>query len=72
MDLELTTEQKLLKDSVRDFAEKEIGPVIEELDRKEIFSADLTHKMGELGLWHHHLPGLRGHGYGLSLLYYRC
>ncbi len=51
MDLELTTEQKLLKNSVRDFAEKEIGPVIEELDRKEIFSADLTRKMGELGLF---------------------
>jgi alkylation response protein AidB-like acyl-CoA dehydrogenase len=51
MDLELTTEQKLLKNSVRDFAEKEIGPVIEELDRKEIFSSELTYKMGELGLF---------------------
>ncbi len=51
MDLELTTEQKLLKNTVRDFAEKEIEPVIEELDRKEIFSSDLTRKMGELGLF---------------------
>lgn len=50
MDFELTTEQKLLKNTVRDFAEKEIAPVIEELDREEMFSTDLTAKMGELGL----------------------
>jgi alkylation response protein AidB-like acyl-CoA dehydrogenase len=50
MDFELTTEQKLLKNTVRDFAEKEIAPVIEELDREEMFSIDLTVKMGELGL----------------------
>lgn len=50
MDLELTTEQKLLKNTVRDFAEKEIAPVIEELDREEMFSSELTAKMGKLGL----------------------
>ena len=51
MDLELSSEQKLLKNTVRDFAEKEIAPVIEELDRKEKFSYKLTAKMGELGLF---------------------
>lgn len=50
MDLELTIEQKLLKNTVREFAEKEIAPVIEELDREEKFSSELTGKMGELGL----------------------
>jgi alkylation response protein AidB-like acyl-CoA dehydrogenase len=50
MDFELTTEQKLLKNTVREFAEKEIDPVIEGLDKSETFSADLTMKMGELGL----------------------
>jgi alkylation response protein AidB-like acyl-CoA dehydrogenase len=50
MDFELTTEQKLLKNTVREFAEKEIDPVIEDLDRKEKFSSELTKKMGELGL----------------------
>ncbi len=44
MDLELTTEQKLLKNTVREFAEKEITPVIEELDREEKFSSELTGK----------------------------
>jgi alkylation response protein AidB-like acyl-CoA dehydrogenase len=50
MNFDLTTEQKLLKNTVREFAEKEIAPVIEELDREELFSIELTTKMGELGL----------------------
>jgi alkylation response protein AidB-like acyl-CoA dehydrogenase len=51
MDFELTSEQKLLKNTVRDFAEKEILPVIKELDKKEEFSYELTAKMGEIGLF---------------------
>jgi short/branched chain acyl-CoA dehydrogenase len=51
MDLELNSEQKLLKNTIREFAENEIKPVIEELDRKEKFSIKLTAKMGELGLF---------------------
>lgn len=51
MDLELNSEQKLLRNTVRDFAEKEISPIIEELDQKEKFSYKLTEKMGELGLF---------------------
>ncbi len=50
MDFELNTEQKLLRNTVREFALKEIEPVIEKLDREEIFSSELTGKMGELGL----------------------
>ena len=50
MDFELTTEQKLLKNTIREFAEKEIAPVIEQLDKEEVFSIELTAKMGKLGL----------------------
>jgi len=50
MDFDLTTEQQLLKNTVREFAEKEIAPEIDHLDKEEIFSTDLTAKMGELGL----------------------
>ena len=50
MDFELNNEQKLLRNTVREFALKEIEPVIEKLDREEIFSSELTGKMGELGL----------------------
>jgi short-chain 2-methylacyl-CoA dehydrogenase len=51
MDFELTEEQQLIKKTVRDFAEKEIAPVANELDREEKFSIDLTEKMGDLGLF---------------------
>ncbi|MBF0104095.1 MAG: acyl-CoA dehydrogenase family protein [Deltaproteobacteria bacterium] len=48
---DLTPEQMLLKNTVRDFAEKEIKPVRLELDRKEEFSYELTGKMFDLGLF---------------------
>src|SRR4030042_5570202 len=50
MDFELTEEQKLTRQAVRDFAEREIAPVAKELDDKEQFSTELTQKMAELGL----------------------
>lgn len=48
---EETEELKLLRESVRKFAEEEIAPVAHELDEKEEFSLELTRKMGELGLF---------------------
>jgi len=48
---ELTEEQKILRDTVREFAENEIAPVARELDEREEFSVDLTRKMGDLGLF---------------------
>jgi alkylation response protein AidB-like acyl-CoA dehydrogenase len=50
LNFDLTGEQELLRQAVRDFAEREIAPVAEELDEKEEFSVELTQKMGELGL----------------------
>ena len=51
MDFDLTEEQRILRDQIRNFAEKEIGPVCAELDEKETFSVELTQKMGEMGLF---------------------
>lgn len=51
LSFELTEEQKILRDTVRDFAQNEIAPVAQELDEKEQFSVELTKKMGELGLF---------------------
>jgi short/branched chain acyl-CoA dehydrogenase len=51
LNYDLTEEQQILRDSVREFAEKEIKPVAEELDEKEEFSLDLVKKMAELGLF---------------------
>ena len=51
MDFSLSMEQEILRNSVRDFAEKEIRPVVRELDDKEEFSYDTMRKMADLGLF---------------------
>ncbi|MCF8081561.1 MAG: acyl-CoA dehydrogenase family protein [Deltaproteobacteria bacterium] len=51
MDFSLSMEQEILRNSVRDFAEKEIRPVARELDEKEEFSHETMQKMAELGLF---------------------
>ena len=50
MDFDLTEEHNLTRQAVRDFAEKEIAPVAQELDEREEFSVELTQRMAELGL----------------------
>jgi short-chain 2-methylacyl-CoA dehydrogenase len=69
MNFDLTEEQQLIRDTVRDFAEREIKPVAQELDEKAEFSYDLTKKMGELGLFGMYLPEKYG-GQGLDTLSY--
>ncbi len=51
MNFDLTTEQKMIRREVRKFAESEIASVALELDENEEFSAELTRKMGEIGLF---------------------
>ena len=51
LSFDLAEEQKILRKSVRSFAEKEIAPVAQELDEKEEFSLELTRKMADLGLF---------------------
>ena len=50
MDFLLTKEQEILKDSVRNFAEKEIQPHIMESDAKGEWPEELTKKLGDMGL----------------------
>ncbi|MGH2953027.1 MAG: acyl-CoA dehydrogenase family protein [Solirubrobacterales bacterium] len=50
MDFELSDEQRLLRDTVREFARSEVAPVAEELDREKRFPYEIVAKMGELGL----------------------
>ena len=47
----LNEQHQLIRESVRDFAEREIKPIAKELDDKQQFSVELTHKMGEIGLF---------------------
>ncbi|MEE4255890.1 MAG: acyl-CoA dehydrogenase family protein [Bacteroidales bacterium] len=69
MNFELTEEQQMIRETVRDFAEREIKPVAQELDEKAEFSYDLTAKMGELGLFGMYLPEKYG-GQELDTLSY--
>ncbi len=50
MNFEMTENQKMIRDMVRDFSEKEIRPNIMKWDEAEEFPVDLFHKLGELGL----------------------
>lgn len=49
MNFELTKEQQMIRDMVRDFAEKEIAPNARHVDQTEEFPVDTFKKMGELG-----------------------
>ena len=51
MDFDLTKEQEMIRKEVRKFANAEIAPIAGELDEKEIFSEEITKKMGEIGLF---------------------
>ena len=69
MNFDLTEEQELIRQTVRDFAEREIKPLAQELDEKGEFSEELTRKIGELGLFGMYLPEKYG-GQGLDTLSY--
>jgi alkylation response protein AidB-like acyl-CoA dehydrogenase len=69
MDFELTDEQRLLRDTVRDFADQEVRPVAEELDRTKSFPYALVAKLGELGLMGIPFPEEYGGGGADTLAY---
>jgi short-chain 2-methylacyl-CoA dehydrogenase len=51
MNFDLEERHNLIREKVRNFAEKEIRPLAPELDEKETFSVELTGKMGRSGLF---------------------
>jgi len=69
MHFELPETHTLLRESVRKFAEGKIAPKVRELDKKELFSEDLTRGMGELGLFGIVIPEEYG-GQGMDYLAY--
>jgi alkylation response protein AidB-like acyl-CoA dehydrogenase len=50
VNFELTDEQQLIRDTVREFALTRVAPVAEELDREARFPYELVAEMAELGL----------------------
>ena len=53
-------EHELIRQTVREFAEKEIRPLAYELDRDEKFSIELAQRMGEMGLFGMCIPSKYG------------
>src|SRR6478672_6344275 len=50
VDFDLTSEQELIRDTVRSFARERVAPVAEELDRQARFPVELVREMAGLGL----------------------
>jgi short-chain 2-methylacyl-CoA dehydrogenase len=50
MDFDLSPDHELIRRTVRDFAEGEVAPVAEELDRTKSFPYEIVRQLGELGL----------------------
>ena len=50
MDFDLSPDHELIRRTVRDFAEGEVAPVAEELDRTKSFPYGIVRQLGDLGL----------------------
>ena len=62
MDLDLSPEHELVRDTVREFAQERVAPVAEELDREHRFPYELVAEMAELGLMGMTIPEEYGGG----------
>jgi alkylation response protein AidB-like acyl-CoA dehydrogenase len=69
VNFELSDEQRLLRETVRDFARREVAPVAEELDREKRFPYEIVEKMGGLGLMGIPFPQEYGGGGADTLSY---
>jgi short/branched chain acyl-CoA dehydrogenase len=69
MDFDLSPEHELIRRTVRDFAEGEVAPVAEELDRTKAFPYEIVAKLGALGLMGIPFPEEYGGSGGDSLAY---
>jgi short-chain 2-methylacyl-CoA dehydrogenase len=69
MQFDLTEEQQQIRRLVRDFADGEVRPVAEELDREKRFPYEIVAKLGELGLMGMPFPEEYGGGGADNLSY---
>ena len=49
MDFSLTPEQRAIEETARDFARREVDPIVEEIDESQRFPREVMAKAGELG-----------------------
>jgi butyryl-CoA dehydrogenase len=69
MDFDLTDEQKLIRDTARDFAAREIAPKAAELDKSGRWPTEIVKRLGELGFMGVAIPEEFG-GAGLDTMSY--
>jgi butyryl-CoA dehydrogenase len=69
MDFDLTEEQRLIRETARDFAAREIAPKAAELDKTARWPDEIVKRMAELGLLGMAIPTEHG-GAGLDALSY--
>jgi short/branched chain acyl-CoA dehydrogenase len=69
MNFDLPDDHELIRRTVRDFAEQEVAPVAEELDRTKAFPYAIVKQLGDLGLMGIPFPEEYGGGGGDSLAY---
>jgi alkylation response protein AidB-like acyl-CoA dehydrogenase len=69
MDFDLDSEHQLLRQTVRDFMEKEVAPVIEEHEREHRFPVETVKRLGEMGWLGIPIPEDEG-GAGMDTLAY--
>ena len=67
MDFDLSDEHQLIRSTVREFAEGEIAPVAQELDRDKRFPYDIVRQLGDLNLMGLPFPERYGGAGGDSL-----
>ena len=69
IDFELTDEQQLIRETARDFSDRELGPRARENDRNEHFDTELVQKMADMGFLGAIVPEEYG-GRGVDYLTY--
>jgi short-chain 2-methylacyl-CoA dehydrogenase len=69
MDIFCNKQHEMIRQTIRDFAEREIKPLARQLDDQETFSVELTRKMSEIGLFGMTVPEKLG-GQGMDTLSY--
>jgi short-chain 2-methylacyl-CoA dehydrogenase len=72
MDFDLSDDHRLIRRTVREFAEGEVAPVAEELDREKRFPYEIVRQLGELELMGIPFPEEYGGGGGDTLAYALC
>jgi short/branched chain acyl-CoA dehydrogenase len=69
VNFDLSPDHELIRRTVREFAEGEVAPVAEELDRTKAFPYEIVRKLGELNLMGIPFPQEYGGGGGDTLAY---